>query len=46
MLLITDIISVTFGQTAAGNYFNESYAGFQNDIVHPYLAWLKNVYGM
>ena len=39
-------ISVTFGQTAAGNSFNESYPGFQNDIVQLYLTWLKNVYGM
>jgi len=49
VLLIAQVltsISVTFGQTAAGNSFNESYPGFQNDIVQPYLAWLKNVYGM
>jgi len=45
-LLIIEVISVTFGQTAAGNSFNESYAGFQNDFVQPYLAWLKNVYSM
>lgn len=48
MLLITLLISVsvTFGKTAAGNSFNESYPGFQNDVVQPYLAWLKKVYGM
>jgi hypothetical protein len=41
---VADFSSVTFGQMAAGSSFNESYAGFQNDFVQPFLAWLKSVY--
>lgn len=36
---------VSFGTTSAGSTFPDSYPRWDLDLVQPFLAWLKNVYG-